>query len=56
MPNDTNWFMYNDKYSWHGTDYDPENKKILLQIYSVYSKKELLEKSRIKYKDYVVEF
>jgi deoxyribodipyrimidine photolyase-like uncharacterized protein len=55
MPKDTNWFMYNDKYAWHGTDYDPENKKILLQIYSLHFKKELLEKSKIKYKDYVIE-
>jgi hypothetical protein len=56
MPDDTNWFTYNDKYAWHGTDYDPENKKILLQIYSFYSRQELISRSTIKYKDYVIEF
>lgn len=33
LPKDANWFAYNDKYSWHGTDYDPEHPKILAQLY-----------------------
>lgn len=56
MPKDTNWFIYNDKHSWHGTDYDPNNKKILLQIYSFYSKTDLLEQGIKKYKDFVIKF
>lgn len=56
IPENTNWFVYNDKHAWHGTDYDPNNKKILLQIYSFYSKTDLVEQGIKKYKDFVIEF
>jgi hypothetical protein len=32
LPKDTNWFAYNDTHCWHGTDYDPEHPKILVQL------------------------
>lgn len=57
MPDDTNWFMYNDKHCWHGTDYDPNNKKILLQAFCIGSPmNNLLDKSSIKYKDFTLEY
>lgn len=57
MPSDTNWFMYNDKYSWHGTDFDADNKKILLQLYFVGNPSvDYLTRSIEKYKQYTVEF
>ena len=58
MPDDTNWFVYNDKHAWHGTDYNPENKKILLQLFLFNSLtiNELMEKSKTKYSEYIIEF
>lgn len=57
LPESTNWFAYNDKYCWHGTDYDPKNPKILLQLYSKYvvTDDELIQRSLEKYKDYTIE-
>ena len=57
LPEDTNWFAYNDKYSWHGTDYDPSKPKILMQLYSKYvvTDDDLIQRSFAKYKDYGVE-
>lgn len=54
---DTNWFAYNDKFSWHGTDYDEKNQKILLQLYSGYVKTndDLIQRSFKKYSSYGVE-
>lgn len=56
MPTDTNWFMYNDKHCWHGTDYDPNNKKILLQAFCFGSPMNLMDRSRIKYKEFNLEY
>jgi hypothetical protein len=57
MPVDTNWFMYNDKYCWHGTDFDSTNKKILLQAFCLDPKlPKLLDSSTQKYKEYTLEF
>lgn len=56
MPQDTNWFMYNDRYAWHGSDYDENNEKILLQIYAYSTPQDLLNRSLEKYKNYVIEF
>lgn len=57
MPEDSNWFAYNDKYSWHGTDYDPEKPKILMQLYSKYvtTDDDLIQRSFAKFKDYTIE-
>ena len=51
LPEDTMWFAYNDKYCWHGTDYDPKNRKILVQLYYSGKIDELLKNSIEKYKD-----
>ena len=57
MPEDTNWFTYNDKFCWHGTDFDPNHKKVLLQIYSGDGvSPDLLERSLEKYKDYTISY
>jgi len=57
MPESTNWFMYNDKHCWHGTDYDPNNKKILLQAFCFGSPSvDLLSQSIVKYKEHVLEY
>ena len=56
MPTDTNWFMYNDKHCWHGTDYDPNNKKILLQAFCLGSPMNVMDRSIIKYKEFTLEY
>jgi len=57
MPPDTNWFMYNDLHCWHGTDFDPDNKKILLQIFCIGNPSvDYLTSSTKKYEQYTIEF
>ncbi len=56
MPKDTMWFAYNDGASWHGTDFDPNHKKILIQLYFVGDMSEVIQQSISKYKDYTIEF
>jgi len=58
MPEDTNWFAYHDNLAWHGTDYDPQHPKILLQLYSkpILTLDDLIQRSFSKYKDYTVEY
>lgn len=56
MPTDTNWFAYNDKHCWHGTDFDANNKKILLQIYCDMTPDDLIKRSQEKYKDYTISY
>lgn len=56
MPQETNWFAYNDKRSWHGTDYNPDHKKILLQIFSSSGTDSLVTHSAEKYKSFVIDF
>lgn len=56
LPNETNWFMYNDKFCWHGTDFDVNNKKILLQVYATKTPHELLSNSVKKYLEYTIGF
>lgn len=57
MPTDTNWFMYNDKYCWHGTDFEPNHKKILIQVFCIDPKlTKLIDNGTQKYKEYTLEF
>lgn len=56
MPEQTNWFMYNDLYSWHGSDYVIQHPKILLQIFSTQHPQELLQRSIHKYRDFSIDF
>ena len=56
LPESTNWFAYNDLNSWHGTDFDVDNKKILLQVFFNPLTPNLLKQSIEKYKDYTIDF
>lgn len=56
MPDETMWFAYNDGLSWHGSDYDPDHKKILIQLYFVGDVSDVIQHSIEKYKDYTIEF
>lgn len=55
LPSDAMWFSYNDKYSWHGTDFDPEHKKLLIQFYYFGNIKSLVDSSIEKYKSYTID-
>jgi len=58
LPEETNWFAYNDKYCWHGTTRNPIHPKILMQVFIplTYGKKHLplVQSSIEKYKDFTV--
>lgn len=54
MPQDTNWFMYNDHQCWHGTDFDANHKKILCQIFSHRDPRHLLDTSLAKYGQHTI--
>ena len=56
LPENTNWFAYNDLNAWHGTEYDPENEKILVQLYFHEPIDGLIERSIEKYKDYTINY
>lgn len=56
MPSDTNWFSYNDLHCWHGTEYDPNNEKILLQLYFYEPIIDIVNRSIEKYKDYTISY
>lgn len=56
MPVDTNWFAYNDANCWHGTDFNNEHKKILLQLEVRGSTEELVARSINRYSEYVIKF
>jgi hypothetical protein len=56
LPKETNWFAYNDLNAWHGTDFDPDNKKILLQVFGSYISPSLIAPSINKYKNYTIDF
>jgi hypothetical protein len=57
LPSNIQWFGYNDKHAWHGTDYNPDHKKILIQLYYGGSIEESILQSNIEtYKDYVIEY
>lgn len=56
MPSETNWFCYNDKHVWHGTDFDAKHKKILIQIFFVGDINDAIIKNSLKiYNDYKLE-
>lgn len=54
IPDSTNWFAYNDKHCWHGTDYNTEHPKILLQVYMSNINQDLIDNSIKKYQDYTI--
>lgn len=55
LPLTTNWFAYNDKLCWHGSDYKLNHPKFLIQIYSFDNFKDISKKSIEKYKDFTIE-
>ena len=57
LPSEVQWFGYNDKHAWHGTDFNSDHKKILIQLYFL----ELIDKTILRsnietYKDYIIEY
>lgn len=54
MPAGITWFAFDDGVCWHGTDFDPERKKILIKIYGKPSKA-LIENNIKKYQGYVLD-
>jgi hypothetical protein len=58
LPDKNQWFAYNDLNCWHGTDYDPENPKILAQMYVADQPvaTTIAKHNAEKYKDYTIEF
>jgi|688.fasta_scaffold73397_4 hypothetical protein len=57
LPESTNWFAYNDKHCWHGSIYNPEHPKLLIQLYgAIFKNKELLTNSIEKYKEYTISY
>jgi hypothetical protein len=54
LPKETNWFGYNDKLCYHGTDYNPLHPKILLQVYMLDSPRLLVYNSMAKYKEHTL--
>jgi hypothetical protein len=57
LPDSTNWFAYNDKYSWHGSDYDPKFEKILVQLFFLGPKhNDIIPSSIETYKEYTIDF
>jgi hypothetical protein len=55
LPNDTNWFSYNDRYCWHGTIFRKDHPKFLLQIYMLDNPTDLINRSIERYKDFTID-
>jgi hypothetical protein len=55
LPNDTNWFAYNDASCLHGTVYNPLHPKLLVQVHFFGSILNLIQDSINKYKDYTID-
>jgi hypothetical protein len=53
LPEETNWFSYNDKHCWHATAYNPDKEKLLV-IVDGFVPPALLIKSQEKYKNFVL--
>ena len=57
LPSNVQWFGYNDKHAWHGTDFNSEHKKILIQLYFSRPIDEAIVQSNIEtYKNYIIEY
>lgn len=55
LPNETNWFGYNDKNCLHGSIYNPDHPKILLQLFSDAPSNNLIEGSIHLYRKYAID-
>jgi hypothetical protein len=56
LPSNVHWFSYNDKHAWHGTDYDPTHKKILIQLYFFEPINEIIQSNINTYRDYTIDY
>lgn len=60
LPKETSWFAYHDKNAWHGTNFDENNKKILIQLFAKPDADKNIElavkNGAAKYKNYTIEF
>lgn len=57
LPASTNWFAYNDKHTWHGSKYNPDHPKLLIQFFGVgFKGNQFLEKSAEMYKEYTISY
>lgn len=59
LPKETSWFAYNDKNSWHATNFDENNKKILVQLFPLPRAQKnidlVVNRGIEKYKDYTID-
>jgi hypothetical protein len=56
LPSGVHWFGYNDKNAWHGTDYNPAHKKILIQLYFFESVDKIIQSNINTYQDYIIDY
>jgi hypothetical protein len=54
LPNDTNWFAYNDKRCWHGSIFNKQYPKLLIQISMADLGTTIVNNSINKYKEYTI--
>jgi len=56
LPEGTMWFAFNDRHCWHGTDFDPEHRKILVQIFYSGNIDGLVNKSIEQFRDHTINY
>jgi hypothetical protein len=54
FPKETQWFSYNDRFIHHGTDFNKNHKKILIQLFFIREPKELITLGSKTYKEYTI--
>lgn len=54
LPNDTNWFAYNDKHCWHGSVFNKQYPKLLIQVFMADRGTTIINNSINKYKEYTI--
>lgn len=54
LPKETNWFAYNDKFCWHGSDYNLNHPKFLIQIFSFDNYISIANSSIEKFKNFTI--
>jgi hypothetical protein len=54
LPTDTNWFAYHDRHCWHGSVFNNQYPKLLLQVFTFGDDTTIINSSIEKYKDYVI--
>ena len=54
LPADTNWFAYNDHHCWHGSVFNNQYPKLLLQVFTFGDDTTIINNSINKYKNYTI--